>query len=1082
MPLKKKKNLSIIFPLLLGLILLLYMAIAYFGERFALKEHEVNFNKQQQLQTLFAANGIQQNFNQIKEIDQALIKNIKSIIEIYPNPDKTLANFIRNTVDSHVEIMGIALYYGDDLKKIRWFDDNQVARSISEEWRQQYGRNMRREFSFFVPPIYIQPEMQYFGIIMNDSSTLGMIQIVTVVDLAPWVERFVVPMRSGQHGAGYILDGLGNIVFDHETEIIGRNVFDGMHDKYEELSAIDKRLISESFGTGKYSFTVERGGSVKRKLIAWQSANFGDQRLVVAASAPIKEVNLDLSRLRIQLYILAALFILSILAGTLIYFRYINRKTKQTRVQFLNVVMDAIPDMFYYKDRDRRFLGCNSAFAEFIRHPQDEVVGKGFYELFPDFRNLYYDKFEEEVLEKGVVKRFEERNVDFHPSISALDTILTPLFDAEGNVEGVVGVSRDITEKYKIQQQLQRSDQRYNLTQQAVGIANWDWDLKSDTVVFSKEAFNLLKFSAFKLTWTIADIRKIIYADDLDLFDNNYEACKNGADEFQYDIRFIIDDGAHWFSLQGRRIADETDGDQRFLGIIQDVSARKRSELELKQLALAIDHADEIILVADPAGRLTYANPAFEKITGYPQEEVLGKPLSFLKSDKHSENYHIEVDSMLKHGRVWRGTFINKRKDGTLFEVESTISPIRDDNGQVISFVGVLKDVTLEHELKQRLIHTQKMEAIGTLAGGIAHDFNNILSAVIGYGELAILDVPQDNPSYRGIQEIVKAGYRAKDVIQQILTFSRRSDSERKPVQLKTIVDETYSMLKTTLPANIEVYIDIQTDGLVYADPSRLHQILMNLCTNAYQAMKPDGGELTIRLSETETRKIPSQLRHSLKQGHYNKLSVIDTGCGMPQEVIKRIFEPYYTTKGQDGGTGLGLSTVHGIIMDYMGAIDVQSKPNAGTIIDVYLPMLTKNALMKNPKQQVYHLSEVFRIIFVDDDPNVASMIKIGLNRTGHQVHTFTDPVNALNYFRNDPGQFDMIVSDISMPKISGLDLLLEVRNTRPNIPVILCTGHDSFADLDAAYRTGADLIIMKPITWQILIEKINEVMQQRRI
>ncbi len=1075
-------HLKVLFPVFLGTIMFLYIIIAYFGERNAVKKHSENYNQQQALQTLIAANGLQQSYNQINSENDALIKHIKTIVEIESKPEKTLVNIIRSIVDSHPEIAGITLYFGDERHTIRWFDDNQIARNISEEWREQYGKGITRARTKFVPPFYIRSDMQYYGIIVNDYTQIGSIQLITVVDIMPCIERFVVPMRTGHFGAGFILDGLGNVVFDHETEIIGRNVFDGMHDPYEQLMKIDRRLISESFGTGEYAFTVERDGAVTRKLIAWHSANYGDQRLVVAQATPFTEVNSDIEQLRLQLYILASIFIVSILAGTLIYIRYMTRKAQQDRIEFLKVVMDAIPDMFYFKDRERRFIGCNTAFAEFINHSPDEIIGKKFYDLFPDYLNAHYDDFETAVLKKGVAQHFEERNTDFHPDIKALDTILTPLFDDEGKVEGVVCVSRDITEKYLIEQRLKQSEERYNLTQHAAGIASWEWNIEKDTLRFSPEAKSLLSLSPDKLVMPFMDVRELILSDDLDLFYEAYERCCAGINDFQLDLRFILPGkDVQWFSIRGSRMRSESDKSDRYMGIVQDITIRKRNELELKQLARAIDHAGEIILITEPDGRLTYVNPAFEKITGYTKEEVLGKTLGFLKSGRHSRQFYREFLNTIQSGKVWRGTFVNKRQDGTHFEVECTISPIRDQKGQIVKNVGVLKDVTLEKELKQQLMHTQKMEAIGTLAGGIAHDFNNILSAVIGYGELAILDVPKDNPSYRGIQEIVKAGYRAKEVIQQILTFSRRSDSERKPVQMKTIVEEIRVMLKTTLPANIEMKIDMQTDGLVYGDPSRLHQILMNLCTNSYQAMKPDGGILTIRVSETDSEKLPTQFAHTLKAGEYVKLSVIDTGCGMTPEVMKRIFEPYFTTKGHRGGTGLGLSTVHGIIRDYHGAIDVQSKPGSGTVIDVYLPLLTRKELIKNRNKPEFSSGEVYRIMFIDDDPNITSMIKIGLTRIGHQIFTFTDPENALNFYRNDPWQFDLIVSDISMPKFSGLDLLLEVRNTRPEMPVILCTGHDSFSDLDTAYRTGADLIIMKPITWQILIQKINEVMQQKK-
>ncbi len=1078
----RSTSLTIIFPALLGLLFLMYIMITYLSERNAIEKHEKSYNNLQSLQTLFAANGIQQCYTNTEQIGRNLVNNIISVIEADWKTDKILANLVRNTVDSYSQVLGIAVYFENDNSIVRWFDDNQVAREISEEWRSQYGVDLTRSHARFVPPFYIHPNMQYYGMIMNDTSTYGRIQVIAVVDIHPMIERFVSPMRTGSYGAGYILDGLGNIVYDHESEIIGRNVFDGMHESYDQLKRIDKRLISEAYGSGEYAFTVKRNGQVSRKLISWHSANMGDQHLVIAMASPVKEVNRDMASLRMNFYLLTALFVLSIMAGSILYYRYVLRKTQQERFGMLKAIMDAIPDMLYFKDRNRNFLGCNTAFEKFIGHTSDEIIGKTFYDFFPDYRNPYYDKYEEHVLKHGEVQHFEEWNEEFLHRMVALDTIITPLLDENGEVENIVGVSRDITDKYFTLEKLKQSEERYNITQHAAGIISWEWDLDADMVTFSQEAVRLLDFQQNELTKSLARIREYIHHDDAQVFDNKVIDCKETKADFQSDLRFQIhDEKVQWFSIRGSYIQSEGQKASRYAGILHDITQRKQNEMELKQLARAIDYAAEIIIITEPDGTLTYVNPAFEKITGYMREDVIGKTLGFLRSGKHSNQFYKEFFDTIMSGKVWRGTFINKRKDGSLFEVESTISAIRNSQNVIVKFVGVMKDVTVEKELKNQLIHTQKMEAIGTLAGGIAHDFNNILSAVIGYGELALLDVPSDNPSYTGIKEIVKAGYRAKGVIQQIMTFSRRADMERRPVQLKTIIDETKAMLERTLPANISMDIDIQEDVVVNADPSRLHQILMNLCTNAYQAMKPKGGRLTVRLTETTADRIPSQFAHIIKPGAYARISVIDTGCGMPPEVIKRIFEPYFTTKAQQGGSGLGLSTVHGIIRENDGVIDVQSKQDSGTIVDVYLPRLTKEAMESSKQQTLLHSQESYRIMFVDDDTDIASMIRIGVGRTGHHIQTYTNPEEAVEVFRKDPWQFDLIVSDISMPRISGLDLLLEIRNTRPEMPVILCTGHESFTDLDSAYRTGADLIIIKPITWQILVEKISELMKQKK-
>ena len=349
----------------------------------------------------------------------------------------------------------------------------------------------------------------------------------------------------------------------------------------------------------------------------------------------------------------------------------------------------------------------------------------------------------------------------------------------------------------------------------------------------------------------------------------------------------------------------------------------------------------------------------------------------------------------------------------------------------------------LEAERTEMLIQlqqAQKMEAIGTLAGGIAHDFNNILSAVIGFTELSLLDVPQGSQLQANLQHVVSAGQRAKKLIRQILTFSRQSNPETQPVQLRLIIQEAVELLRASLPATIEIKHVIQSDAFVMADPSQLHQVVMNLCTNASHAMQPDGGILELDLCD---RRIDAGNRDyfpDMMPGSYIELVVSDTGLGMSPQTLRRIFDPFFTTKDKGQGTGMGLAVVHGIVKTFKGGIEVQSKIGEGTTFRVLLPTVDKAKTTEMTME--YSIPKgCERILFVDDEPMQADLAIKSLVPLGYQVEAFTDSAAAINKFYQTPGNYDLVLTDMFMPKMTGQSLAAKINSIRPDLPIILCSG-----------------------------------------
>ena len=524
-------------------------------------------------------------------------------------------------------------------------------------------------------------------------------------------------------------------------------------------------------------------------------------------------------------------------------------------------------------------------------------------------------------------------------------------------------------------------------------------------------------------------------------------------------------------------VRNDKDRPAGFRGIVRDITARKQVEDQLLRLATAVEQAHEAIFITDTTPSIVYVNPAFERVTGYARREVLGANPSILRSGKHDAAFYQHMWETLSGGEVWRGHFVNKRKDGTLYEEEATISPVRDETGAVAYFVAVKRDVTGEMSLERQLRQSQKMEAIGTLAGGIAHDFNNLLSAIIGFTEIA-REEAGDNGVRTSLDHVLQAGNRAKDLVRQILTFSRQHEQERRPLQIHLIIKEALNLLRASLPATIDIraHIDAKA-GIVMADPTEIHQVLMNLCTNAYQAMRLKGGVLTVTLEQATVEEGIVASTSNLPAGQYVCLSVADTGEGMDELTKSRIFEPFFTTRTRGEGTGLGLATVHGIVTSQEGAILLDSTPGEGSTFRVYLPRVERAAEIVLDKDAPA-MQGTEHVLLVDDQEEIVRLSERILGRLGYRVTSSVDSVTALDLFKSAPHSFDVVVTDHTMPGMTGAQLAAEMLKIRPGLPIVIMTGFSESFGPEDARRMGIREYIMKPVLASELSRAIQSAVQ----
>jgi len=511
----------------------------------------------------------------------------------------------------------------------------------------------------------------------------------------------------------------------------------------------------------------------------------------------------------------------------------------------------------------------------------------------------------------------------------------------------------------------------------------------------------------------------------------------------------------------------------------RDITERKRAEEQQQLLATAVEQATESIAITDVEGNIEYVNPAFETLTGYSREEAIGANSQLFRSGQHDDAFYQKIGETLAKGIVWKGQLTQKSKDGSLYEEQATISPVHDSDGRLVNYVVVNRDITREAELESRLVQAQKMEAVGTLAGGIAHDFNNLLQVMFGNLEIARRNTPADSPAAPRLERIRTSADRAAELVDQLLSFTRHSRHERVPLRLQEILKQVLTLLRSSLPSTIEIRESIDPDAsAVVADSTEIHQVAMNLCTNAYHAMREHGGVLEVSLDEISMGATAASQIPDMEAGRKVRLSVRDTGPGIPAATLERIFDPYFTTKKVGEGTGLGLATVRGIVDGSEGAVTVSSNLGVGTVFEVYFPLAPRTIEDSQPavtRDSPSAGSE--RLLLIDDEPLVVEQAKLGLEELGYTVEAYTNSLDALKAFRSAPDSFALVITDQTMPKLTGLELTRELRQIRPALPVILCTGFSDLVDDESSKALGIQKYVSKPVLAEDLAAEVRGIL-----
>ncbi|MBP2670871.1 MAG: multi-sensor hybrid histidine kinase [candidate division NC10 bacterium] len=513
---------------------------------------------------------------------------------------------------------------------------------------------------------------------------------------------------------------------------------------------------------------------------------------------------------------------------------------------------------------------------------------------------------------------------------------------------------------------------------------------------------------------------------------------------------------------------------------LRDITRRKQAEAGLHRLAVLVESSDDAITGLGLDGAIVTWNGGAGRLYGYAAPEVVGRPFALLvQPDGHAELSRL-FERVLRGEHVVNYETVGWTKAGAGVDVSLSVSPIKDSGGAITGISVIGRDITQRKRLEAQVKQAQKMEAVGTLAGGIAHDFNNLLGIIAGDAELAAVRIPNASPAQDHLRDLLAAVQRAKELVRQILTFSHPTHSERRPVALQTVVDEVKHLLRASLPSTIDFrqFTDA-APAVILADPTQIHQVLLNLCTNAEHAMRPRGGVVDLQLRTVDLDADFAWSHPPLRPGPHVKLTIRDTGHGMPHDVQARIFEPFFTTKPPGEGTGLGLAVVHGIVTGHGGAITVESAPGRGTRFDLYFPRCDEIAAAP-PAVQAPLRGQGEHLLLVDDEAALVRLWTVALTDLGYRVTAHTSSRAALEAFRETPDAFDLVITDRTMPQMTGEALAQEILRLRPRLPIILCTGNVPVAPGARTRPLGVSATLLKPVSRLDLSLAIQRLLAER--
>ena len=718
-------------------------------------------------------------------------------------------------------------------------------------------------------------------------------------------------------------------------------------------------------------------------------------------------------------------------------------------------------------------IDWNQAAEKIYGYTAAEIIGKPAQILIPERIHALDSKQMIDAVEQGKERLVYNRRegIGIRKDGSEFPTEVSQSVWKSGDEIFATGIVRDITERKKAEKDLREREERLRSIVETAVDAIITTDSRGTIVFWNNAAEKIFGYAEQEIVGknAIMLLPERLHS-SLDALRDAFfhQGVQTGRESIA-----LKKDGSE-FPIEVSRALWNSEGATYVTAIVRDITERINVEHDRLLLSSALEQAEENIMIMDPQGTILYVNPAVARHAKLPAEALLGANAFQPIDSLYDSQFFTDIYAQVLKGGTWTGVLNYKIGDGKTALIEQALSPVLDAEGRVTNILSISRDVTHEQTLEEQLRQSQKMEAIGTLAGGIAHDFNNILAAILGYTELAMLDLPEEGIPAERLRNVISSCDRARSLVKQILTFSRRSPQDPCPVKVNTIIKEALKLLRASLPSTIQIQQDIRAaDAVVMADPTQLHQLIINLCTNAAQAMGDSGGILAIGLHDYLHDMAGC---YDLAPGAYVRLTVRDTGPGIAPEIMARIFEPFFTTKDIGKGTGMGLAVAHGIVKSYGGCIYADNEPDAGAAFHVLLPRIDEELTVPSVQPPVEIPHGTGTILYIDDEEPVLQIGCGMLEALGYTVVSTGSSQKALEMFSAQPGRFVCVITDMTMPHIRGDELARKLLALRPGLPIILCTGFSEKISEDQALQLGIQAFLLKPFTMQELGAAVRKV------
>ncbi len=748
-------------------------------------------------------------------------------------------------------------------------------------------------------------------------------------------------------------------------------------------------------------------------------------------------------------------------------------------------LVENLPQFIFRKDLSGCFTFVNQRFAQFINKKPEEIIGRRDDDLFPKELAEKYQKDDWKVIQTGNILEAIEENRDSEGNMIYVQVVKTPVLDAQGKTLGIQGIFWDITDRILAQEELDKNREMLETAQKVAHIGSWVSDYSTNQLTWSNEVYRIFGVDPETFDESIESFYQMVHPDDVDAVRHTAQTAIRNQESYSIDHRIVkTDSNIRWVHEQAELILDDEGQPIQMVGTVQDITPRKEVEEALREsrqmLKIILDSIPVRVFWKDKNSVYLGCNHIFAQDAGLDSpDEIIGKKDNELAWQKMASQYVSDDALVISSGQPKTNYEEPQvRSDGSQFWLRTSKIPLRDTKGNIIGVLGTYEDITSHKSLEEQLRQSQKMEAVGQLAGGIAHDFNNLLVAIIGYSDLLIDTLGENDPNRKNMIEIKRAGERAEALTRQLLAFSRKQVLRPKIINLNDMMIEMDKMLRRLIGEDIEL-VTIPDPFLkqVKADPGQIEQVIINLAINARDAM-PNGGKLTLETKNVYLEDVYAEKHVDVTAGYYVMLAVSDTGVGIDESIRNQIFEPFFTTKSKDKGTGLGLSTVYGIIKQSGGNIWVYSEIGQGTTFKIYFPQIEQPKEWPEPAHlHSESLSGDESILVVEDDTLVRNLIEQSLLKYGYKVITAEYGQQAMEISETIDSPVQLLITDVIMPGMSGRDLATKLSERFPDLKILFISGYTDDAIVHHGVLDPGLSFLQKPFTPHAIAKKVRELL-----